>query len=85
MLNFEGLFQALAAGYFFSALTIAIFSVVANLLYAHADYVRNTETGEIEPSCTDRICQNIVINLTPGFIRYDMSQIVKRIIYFHIM
>ena len=62
----KSLVSALRAAYAFSVSLIALFGASAYFLYRHVDFVKNPKTGEILDGCLDRVCQNILTNLSQG-------------------
>lgn len=60
--------KPLSLSYALSALFIIFFGCTSVLYFGSAEYVRN-ERGNIEPGCEDRVCQNIVLNLSEGMVK----------------
>ena len=60
--------KPLSLSYALSALLIIFFGCTSMLYFGSAEYVRN-ESGDIEPGCEDRVCQNIVLNLSDGVVK----------------
>lgn len=60
--------SAFMAAYGLSYCIIALVGAVGFILYRHAQYVRDAD-GNVVGGCEDRVCQNIILNISPGIMR----------------
>eukprot|EP01035_Chromulina_nebulosa_P019647 gene19647-25559_t len=64
----SALTKPLIIAYILSAILIAILGGGGFLIYREADVVKNS-FGDPEPGCSDKVCQNVILNLSPGILR----------------
>jgi hypothetical protein len=60
--------RPLIIAYASSAILIALLGAGGFIVYRHAEIVRNHH-GDAEPGCRDHVCQNVILNLSPGWLR----------------
>ncbi len=66
--NYSIFSRSLALSYFISTLCIGLLGIMAFYFFRSSKYVLSV-TGTIEPGCEDRVCQNVILNLSDGPIK----------------
>jgi amino acid permease len=76
--NYSIFSRSLALSYFISTLCIGLLGILAFYFFRSSTYVL-TITGSIESGCEDRVCQNVILNLSDGPIKYvvEISLIIS--------
>ena len=64
--------RPLAISYIISTVFIGTLGVFGYLFFSMAPYPLNVD-GDVVPGCEEHVCQNIIINLTPGPIKVTVS------------
>lgn len=65
---FVGLESAIALSYVLAFLVILLVGSVGYVMYRNVELVKDEEGGVLE-GCEQSVCQNIVLNITPGVLR----------------